>query len=428
MINIRKILADPDAISTALSKRMQRPDFSDLIEKEDLRKSLIGRIEEKRRELKQISARMKKGKSDPEAVEAIKQEGSTLRGEIQTVTEQLKALEAEIRDYLLNLPNIPEEEVPAGGKENNEVIATYGKLPTLNFKAKDHYELATSLGLVDFERGVKIGGNGKWCYIGDGALLEWALLNFFISRHRKNGYTFILPPHLLRIESGTVAGQFPKFSEDVFYIQPDNLGEKATHFLLPTAETALANYHANEILSEDDLPLRYFGYTPCYRKEAGSYRTAERGTIRGNTFNKVEMFALAKPGNSTAIFEQMVNEVVDIMNQLGLHFQVSRLAAGDVSFGMAKTYDVEVWLPSINQFKEVSSISNAHEFQALRGNIRYKDKEKKKNLHVHTLNGSGLATSRVFPAILEQYQQADGSVKVPDVLVPFIGKEILNRD
>lgn len=426
MISIKEILANREAIETALSKRMERPDFSDLIEMDNQRKALITSSEEKRREQKQVSAKMGKAKGDPEAMEAIKEEARVLRGVIQEEGERLKELETAIRNYLLNLPNVPEDDVPAGGKENNEVIATHGTLPVLDFKTKDHYELATSLGLVDFERGVKIGGNGKWCYVGDGALLEWGLLNFFIAQHRKNGYSFILPPHLLRVESGTVAGQFPKFTEDVFYIQPDEDGEP-THFLLPTAETALANFHANEMLQESDLPLRYFGYTPCYRKEAGSYRTAERGTIRGNTFNKVEMFALAKPEQSAAIFEKMVGEVVDIMNQLGLHFQVSRLAAGDVSFGMAKTFDVEVWLPSINQFKEVSSVSNAHEFQALRGNIRYKNKETKKNHHVHTLNGSGLATSRVFPAILEQNQQADGSVKVPDVLVPFVGKEYLGR-
>lgn len=427
MISIKEILANREAIETALSKRMERPDFSDLIEMDNQRKALITSSEEKRREQKQVSAKMGKAKGDPEAMEAIKEEARVLRGVIQEEGERLKELETAIRNYLLNLPNVPEDDVPAGGKENNEVIATHGTLPVLDFKTKDHYELATSLGLVDFERGVKIGGNGKWCYVGDGALLEWGLLNFFIAQHRKNGYSFILPPHLLRVESGTVAGQFPKFTEDVFYIQPDEDGEP-THFLLPTAETALANFHANEMLKEDDLPLRYFGYTPCYRKEAGSYRTAERGTIRGNTFNKVEMFSLTKPDQSAATFEKMVGEVVDIMNQLGLHFQVSRLAAGDVSFGMAKTFDVEVWLPSINQFKEVSSVSNAHEFQALRGNIRYKNKETKKNQHVHTLNGSGLATSRVFPAILEQNQQADGSVKVPEVLVPFVGKEYLGRD
>lgn len=427
MISIREILANREAVEAALSKRMPKPDFSDLIEKENLRKTLIGAVEDKRRELKQISKKMGQAKGDQEAMEAIKQEGAALRGEIQQESDRLKQLEKEIRDYLLNLPNIPEDDVPAGGKEANEVVATHGTLPEFDFKTKDHYELATSLGLVDFERGVKIGGNGKWCYTGDGALLEWGLLNFFIAQHRKNGYTFILPPHILRTESGTVAGQFPKFTEDVFYIHPDEEGEP-THFLLPTAETALANFHANEILPEEELPIRFFGYTPCYRKEAGSYRTAERGTIRGNTFNKVEMFALAKPDQSAGVFDQMVGQVVDIMNQLGLHFQVSRLAAGDVSFGMAKTFDVEVWLPSINQFKEVSSVSNAHDFQALRGNIRYKDTEKKKNFHVHTLNGSGLATSRVFPAILEQNQQPDGSVKVPDVLVPFVGKEYLGRD
>ena len=427
MISIKEILANREAVENALAKRMERPDFTELLAKEDERRAVIASVEEKRRSQKQISAKMGKAKGDPEAMEAIKEESRVLRTEIQAEEEQLKEIQAWIKNYLLHLPNIPEDDVPAGGKEANEVIATHGTLPEFDFKTKDHYELATSLGLVDFERGVKIGGNGKWCYYGDGALLEWGLLNFFIAQHRKNGYTFILPPHILRTESGTVAGQFPKFTEDVFYIQPDE-GDEPTHFLLPTAETALANFYANEIVPEDQLPARFFGYTPCYRKEAGSYRTAERGTIRGNTFNKVEMFAVTKPEQSSEIFLQMVDQVVDIMNQLGLHFQVSRLAAGDVSFGMAKTFDVEVWLPSINQFKEVSSVSNAHDFQALRGNIRYKDKEKKKNFHVHTLNGSGLATSRVFPAILEQNQQADGSVKVPDVLVPFVGKEYLGRD
>jgi len=425
MISIKEIISNPDAIADALSKRMERPDFTELIAQENQRRALIASIEEKRREAKQASAKIGQAKGDPVAMEAAKEAARQMREDINKESDKLKELEEAIEHYLLRLPNVPEADVPAGGKEANEVIATHGTLPTFDFETKDHYDLAVGLNLVDFKRGVKIGGNGKWCYTGDGALLEWGLLNFFVAQHRQNGYHFILPPHLLLVESGTVAGQFPKFTEDVFYIQPDE-GSEPAHFLLPTAETALVNYHANEILPEEELPIRLFGYTPCYRKEAGSYRTAERGTIRGNTFNKVEMFALTKPEDSDKVFHTMVDQVVAIMNKLGLHFQVSRLAAGDVSFGMAKTYDIEVWLPSINQFKEVSSVSNAHNFQALRGNIRYKDKETKKNVHVHTLNGSGLATSRVFPAILEQYQQADGTVKVPEALVPFVGKEYLS--
>lgn len=425
MISIKDIISDPEAIATALSKRMERPDFTDLIAQENQRRALIASIEEKRREAKNASAKIGKAKGDPVAMEAAKEEARQMREDISVESDKLKTLEEAIEHYLLRLPNVPEADVPAGGKEANEVIATHGTLPAFDFETKDHYDLAVDLKLVDFKRGVKIGGNGKWCYTGDGALLEWGLLNFFVAQHRMNGYHFILPPHILKLESGTIAGQFPKFTEDVFYIQPDE-GEEPTHFLLPTAETALVNYYANEIVPEVELPIRLFAYTPCYRKEAGSYRTAERGTIRGNTFNKVEMFSITKPEDSDFVFHTMVDQVVDIMNKLGLHFQVSRLAAGDVSFGMAKTFDIEVWLPSINQFKEVSSVSNAHNFQALRGNIRYKDQEKKKNVHVHTLNGSGLATSRIFPAILEQYQQADGTVKVPEALVPFVGKEYLS--
>jgi len=223
-------------------------------------------------------------------------------------------------------------------------------------------------------------------------------------------------PHILNYESGLTAGQFPKFQEDVFWLE----GEEPRKFMLPTAETALINLHRNEILNKSDLPRKYFGYTPCYRREAGSYRSEERGMIRGYQFNKVEMIQFTTKEQSNQAFDELVNKAMSLMNKLGLHYQVSRLAAGDISFAMARTYDIEVWLPSIGIYKEVSSVSNSRAFQARRGKIRYRNEDGETEF-CHTLNGSGLATSRLLPAILEQFQQADGSVLVPEVLVPYLG-------
>ena len=284
------------------------------------------------------------------------------------------------------------------------------------FKIKNHVELAESLGLIDYARGAKRSGHGTWIYTNLGARLEWALINYFIASHLQDGFEFILPPHILNYESGFTAGQFPKFEQDVFELS----GFDNKKFLLPTAETALVNLHRNEILSSTDLPKKYFAYTPCYRKEAGSYRTEERGMIRGYQFNKVEMVEYTKDDDSDRAFEELLNKAKKLLEGLGLHYQISKLAAGDCSHSMARTYDLEVYLPSIEIYKEVSSVSNARSYQARRGMIRYRDEEGKMH-YCHTLNGSGLATSRVFPAILEQYQNEDGSVTVPEVLRPFMG-------
>ena len=302
-----------------------------------------------------------------------------------------------------------------GEKENNKVVKVFGEKPTFDFKPKDHVELAESLGLVDYERGAKISGRGTWIYTGLGAQLEWALINYFIQEHLKDGYTMILPPHLLNEESGYTAGQFPKFKQDVFWLEGQD------KFMLPTAETALVNLHRKEILSEEELPKKYFSYTPCYRMEAGSYRTEERGMIRGYQFNKVEMVQYTTEEGSDAAFEELLNKACSLVEKLGLHFQVSKLAAGDCSHSMARTSDVEIWIPSMGIYKEVSSASNARDYQARRGQIRYRDSKTGKTKFCHTLNASGLATSRLFPALLEQCQQADGSVKIPEVLVPLMG-------
>ena len=268
----------------------------------------------------------------------------------------------------------------------------------------------------NYKRGAKISGTGTWVYTNLGARLEWALINYFISCHLADGYEMILPPHILNEQSGYTAGQFPKFKEDVFWLE----GTEPKKFILPTAETALVNLHRDEVLSEDDLPKKYFAYTPCYRKEAGSYRTEERGMIRGYQFNKVEMVQYTTDDGSDAAFDELVKKAQALVEGLGLCYQLDKLAAGDCSHSMARTYDIEVWIPSMKIYKEVSSVSNARDYQARRGMIRYKDKEGKMHF-CHTLNGSGLATSRIFPALLEQMQQADGSVIIPEVLRPFMG-------
>jgi seryl-tRNA synthetase len=312
--------------------------------------------------------------------------------------------------------------VPAGGKEANRVLRTIGTAPDLPENALDHVTLAQRLGLVDFERGVRIAGTGFWAYRGAGARLEWALLNYFLDAHFDAGYEFVLPPHMATVESVYTAGQYPKFAEDLYPIGTD--GREQELFLLPTAETALANLHRGEILAAEDLPLKYVAYTPCYRQEAGGYRTAERGTLRGHQFDKVELFSYTTPERSDAQHEALIAQAEALVSGLGLHYQVTQLAAGDTSAAMARTVDIEVYLPSLGRYVEVSSVSNARDYQARRGAIRYRDGHGKPQL-VHTLNGSGLATSRLLPAICEQFQQTDGTVAVPEVLRGWTGTDTL---
>jgi len=318
------------------------------------------------------------------------------------------------------LPNIPADDVVAGGKENNQVIKTFGKQPEFDFKAKDHIELATSLGLIDYERAAKMSGAGFWIYQGDGALLEWALLNYFVKFHRRNGYEFILPPYLLNEESAYASGHLPKFRGDLFWTQDGTC-------LDATAEMMLLNYQRDEILKEEELPKKYFAYSACFRREAGSYRKEERGMVRGHQFNKIEMFQFTQPEKSSIGFDELVQIAEKLVEGLGVHYQTVQLAAGDASAAMAKTCDIEVWMPSMATYKEVSSVSNALDYQARRANVRFKNSVTGKNEFVHTLNGSGLATSRLLPAILEQNQNSDGSVRVPEILQKFVGKKVIGK-
>ncbi|MBQ4535479.1 MAG: serine--tRNA ligase [Clostridia bacterium] len=417
MIDINLIRENPEKIKEALKKKNWETDFTELLKDYDEKNALQGQIDDLRAKRNNLSAQVPKLKKEGADCSAIFQEVKEINQEIEALEEKEKALADKIFDFMSALPNIPDEDLLAGGKENNKVIRTFGEKPQFDFQPKDHVELCESLGLIDYERGSKISGRGTCIYTGDGARLEWALLNFFITEHIKDGYTFMLPPHILNYESGLVAGQFPKFKEDVFWLE----GTQPRKFILPTAETALVNFHRNEILREEDLPRKYFAYTPCYRCEVGSYRTEERGMIRGYQFNKVEMFQYTTPEKSDEAFEELVGKAESLMKKLGLHFQTSKLAAGDCSHSMARTYDIEVWIPSMGIYKEVSSASNARDYQARRGNIKYKSKETGKNNFCHILNASGLATSRLLPAIVEQFQNADGSVTIPEVLVPFMG-------
>lgn len=420
MLDINLIRSNPDYVVKALKKREYNLDLSEFLAWDARRRELIMENEaikaERNKKSKEIPALKKQGQDVAPLLSELKE----MADKVKELDDEQTALEEKIRKFVLALPNLPAEDVVAGGKENNTVVKMFGEKPVFSFEAKNHVDLCESLGLIDYERGVKMGGNGYWLYTGIGAQLEWALLNYFVTTHIKDGYQFMLPPHILTYECGLTAGQFPKFEEDVYRLSEENF-----HFLLPTAETALINLYRDEILNEDDLPRRLFAYTPCYRREAGTYRASERGMIRGHQFNKVEMFGYTRPEDSDAMLQELINKACALVEGLGLHYRLSKLAAADCSASMATTYDIELWIPSMNEYKECSSVSNARDYQARRGNIRFRRKETKKIEFVHTLNGSGLATSRLLPAIVEQFQQPDGSVIVPEILRQWVGVDRL---
>lgn len=414
MLDINKIRENKEEVKQALLKRVAESelDLDSVLELDDQRKELIAEVEKLKAERNKFS----KTKPDEEIIKQMKEVGERIK-EIDT---ELKQVEQELNLKLSALPNIPAADVKPGGKENNEVIKTFGEQPQFDFEFKDHVELATSLKVIDYERAAKMSGAGFWIYKGDGALLEWALLNYFIEFHQQNGYQFILPPYLLNEASAYASGHLPKFRDDLFWTE-DGLCLNAT------SEMMINNYHRDEILNSKDLPFKYYAYSACFRREAGSYRQEERGMIRGHQFNKVEMFQFVHPDKSWEAFAELVTAAEKLVAGLGLHYQTVQLAAADASMAMAKTVDIEVWIPSMKSYKEVSSVSNAGDYQARRSNIRFRNKDKNKNEFVYTLNGSGLATSRLLPAILEQFQQADGSVKIPEVLQKWVGKKIIKK-
>ena len=435
MLDIKKIKENPDAVKAGLkAKEVDCDAIVDKILELDVQvRGLKTATETKTAEKNKIAKEngklfgqkkgMEKKGEDTSAIDAIIEENKSKSIAIDAAIEddaaKLKELNAEFRTAMLSLPNLPDPDLLPGGKENNEPLRYIGEKHSFDFEPKHHVDLCTDLGLIDYERGVKLAGSGNWMYTGLGARLEWALLNYFIDTHTADGYDFILPPHMLEYMCGETAGQFPKFADEVFKIS-NHPTEGGTFYMLPTAEAALASIYRDEILSEADLPKKFFAYTPCFRREAGSHRADERGMVRGHQFNKVEMFQFTTPEGSDAAFDELVTKAENLVAGLGLHFRTVKLAAGDCSASMARTYDIEILIPSMNGYKEVSSVSNARDFQARRGNCRYRRADGKLDF-VHTLNGSGLATSRIFPAIVEQNQRADGSIVVPEVLRKYLG-------
>ena len=421
MLDLNLIRSNPEKVAASLAKKGCTVDFTELLAWDAERKAKIAEVETLKAKRNKVSAEIPKLKKAGQPVDEIFKEMRELGDEVAKLDKEVSDLADKVNGFIACLPNMPDDDLLAGEKENNKVIRVVGEKPVFDFPMKNHVDLCTSLGIIDYDRGVKLAGNGYWLYRGLGARLEWALLNFFVSEHLADGYEMILPPHMLGYNCGFGAGQFPKFSDEVYWIKEEDDDRKKGHFMLPTAETALVNMYSGEILDEAKLPLKFFAYTPCYRKEAGSYRSEERGMIRGHQFNKIEMVQYAHPEHSKEAFEELVEKAARLVEKLGLHFRISKLAAGDCSASMARTYYIEVWIPSMGIYKEVSSVSNANDYQARRNNTRFRNTKTGKPEYVHTLNGSGLATSRILPAIVEQYQNADGSVTVPEVLRPFMG-------
>ena len=421
MLDIKRIKEDPQAVKAGLRAKEADCDaaIDRILELDDQRRALIADTESRKAQQNKVSKEIPLLKKAGKDVAPIFTEMAQLKAGIAEDAAKLDAVMAEQRTLMLSLPNLPDPDLKPGGKENNEPLRYFGEPHKFDFEPQHHVDLCCALGLIDYERGVKLAGAGNWMYTGMGARLEWALLNYFIDTHIADGYDFILPPHMLEYQCGETAGQFPKFADEVYKIA--NPTDDRIHYMLPTAEAALASVYRDEILSEADLPKKFFSYTPCFRREAGSHRADERGMVRGHQFNKVEMFQFTRPEDSDAAFDELVRKAEELVKGLGFHFRTVKLAAGDCSASMARTYDIEIQIPSMNGYKEVSSVSNARDYQARRGNIRFRREETGKPEFVHTLNGSGLATSRIFPAMVEQNQRADGSVVVPECLRKYLG-------
>ena len=421
MLDIKIIRENPEKVKEMLKGK--EVDCDEAIDRilalDEQRRTLLGKTEAAKAEQNKASKQIPILKKEGKDASAVLAEMNRIKEEIKSLDADVKAVEDEYRLLMLSLPNLPDPDLVYGGKENNEPLRYYGEPRTFDFEPKHHVDLCTDLGLIDYERGTKLAGSGFWIYRGMGARLEWALLNYFIDCHLADGYELLLPPHMLNYTCGYTAGQFPKFADEVYKIA--NPTDDRVHYMLPTAEAALVSLHRDEILTEADLPKKYISYTPCFRREAGSYRSDERGMVRGHQFNKVEMVQYTLPEGSDEAFEELVHKAEALVKGLGFHFRTVKLAAGDCSASMARTYDIEINIPSMNGYKEVSSVSNARDYQARRGNMRFRREATGKTEFVHTLNGSGLATSRILPALVEQNQQKDGSIVVPEVLRKYLG-------
>ena len=424
MLDLKYVRDHIDEIREKTEQRGAEVDFDSFLELDILRRELLKEVESLRYQKNTVSdtiAKLKKEKKDAsQEIENMRE----LSQRIKDLDNRLQDKEAALKDLMLIIPNIPHSSVAVGkSSEDNPEIRKWGEVPQFPFEPKPHWEIGENLRILDFERAAKITGARFTLYRGLGARLERALINFMLDLHtRKHHYLEVLPPFIVNRESMTATGQLPKFEEELFKL--DGLD----YYLVPTAEVPVTNIHQNEILSADSLPLYYTAYTPCFRKEAGSHGRETRGLIRQHQFNKVELVKFTNPETSYDELEKLLLDAEEVLKRLKIHYRVVSLCTGDLGFSAAKTYDIEVWLPGQEAFREISSCSNFEGFQARRANIRYKTGVKEKSEYVHTLNGSGLAVGRTLVAILENYQQEDGSVIIPEVLRPYMdGKEVIKE-
>jgi len=420
MLDARFVRENIDVIKSALEKRNADIDLTEFLGLEAERLKLLRESEELRNKRNVVSEAIGKLKRERKDADHLVKEMKGVADRIKEIDEVLKIIEEKTNLFLLTIPNIPNHSVPVGKDENENVeVRKWGTPRQFDFQALNHWDVAEVLGIIDFETGAKIAGARFSLMKGAGARLERALMNFMLDTNTAKGYTEIFPPLLVNRESMTGTGQLPKFEMELFRIADPEF------YLIPTAEVPVTNIHRGDILREDQLPLYYTAYTPCFRREAGSYGKDVRGLIRQHQFNKVELVKFSTPEGSYAELEKLTSDAEDILQKLGLPYRVIVLCTGDMGFSSAKTYDIEVWLPGQNRYREISSCSNFEDFQARRANIRFKREGKKGTEFVHTLNGSGLAIGRTLVAILENYQQKDGTVVVPEVLVPYMGMEVI---
>lgn len=417
MLDIKSLRSRFDQVKSALSKRLSTIDLESFLEIDVQRRSLLQEVEELKSLRNKASAEVAQKKRNKEDASELLAQMASVSKRIKVLDGELREVDTKTRDFLLTIPNIPHEDVPVGRDENdNRIEKFWGEKPVLDFPPKEHWELGTELGGLDFARAAKLTGSRFVVLKNWAARMERALINFMVDVHTlEHGYTEVMPPAIINKESLLGTGQLPKFAEDLFKL------ENSDYYLIPTAEVPLTNLFRDEILREEDLPCALTAFTPCFRSEAGSYGKDTKGIIRQHQFDKVEMVRIAHPDHSYEDLELLLGHAEDILQKLGLHYRVVTLCTGDLGFSAAKTYDIEVWLPGQNKYREISSCSNCEDFQGRRANIRFKPKGSTKNRLVHTLNGSGLAVGRTMVAIIENYQQKDGSIIIPDALRPYMG-------
>ncbi|MEO1146133.1 MAG: serine--tRNA ligase [Cyanobacteria bacterium J06638_22] len=426
MLDLKQIRENPEQVQARLNRRGEGYDLTPILELNQQQRVLEGersQLQARSNEIgKQVGQKMKSGaKPNDSDVLALKEEGNQVKAQLSELEPREKELKAKVEELLLDIPNLPSETTPVGKDEDENVeLHRWGDEYLSDAKGLlPHYEIGETLGIFNFERSTRIAQSRFVTLLGAGAALERALINFMLNRHIAAGYTEVLPPFLINSDSLRASGQLPKFAEESFRCDRDDL------WLTPTAEVPLTSYHRDEILDRDQLPLHYCAYTPCFRREAGSYGRDTRGLIRLHQFDKVEMYKFVHPELSEAEHEALLKDAEAILQALKLPYRVIELCTGDLGFSAVKTYDLEVWMPSQDKYREISSCSNCWNFQARRANIRFKESGKKGTQFVHTLNGSGLAVGRTMAAILENYQQPDGTVQIPEVLQPFMGREVL---